>query len=80
MLRLKEIRKEKGVTQFDLSKVMDVPPQRISEAECGKRDLRFQEVVRAAEFLGVSLDWLAGLNEKLELALSGEGNKKKPAR
>ena len=68
MLRLREIRKEKGVTQFDLSKVIDVPPQRISEVECGKRDLRFQEVVKAARFLGVSLDELAGLNERSVLA------------
>jgi hypothetical protein len=34
------------------------------------RDLRFQEVVKAARFLGVSLDELAGLNEKSVLASS----------
>jgi transcriptional regulator with XRE-family HTH domain len=72
MFRLREIRKEKGVTQFDLSKVIDVPPQRISEVEHGKRDLRFQEVVKAAQFLGVSLDEIAGLNERSVLASSGD--------
>ncbi len=35
--------------------------QKISEVENGRRDLRFQEAVRIATFLKVSLDELAGL-------------------
>lgn len=61
MIRLREIRKGKGVTQFELAKVIDVHPQRISEVEHGKTDLRFQEAVKAAQFLHVSLEELAGI-------------------
>ncbi len=61
MTRLREIRQNRGVTQFELSKIIDVHPQKISEIEHGKKDLRFQEALKAAQFLGVSLDELAGL-------------------
>ena len=60
-MRLREIRKSKGVTQFELAKNIDIHPQTISEVEHGKRDLRFQEAVKAAKYLGCSLDELAGL-------------------
>lgn len=64
MIQLRQFRKKQKVTQFELSKVIDVPPQRISEVEHGKKDLRFQEAVRAAQFLGVSLDELAGIQKR----------------
>lgn len=62
-MNLRKIRKARGITQFNLSKVIDVHPQRISEIEHGKSDLRFREAVKAAEFLGVTLDELAGLKK-----------------
>ncbi len=64
MIQLRQFRKKQKVTQFELSKVIDVPPQRISEVEHGKKDLRFQEAVKAAEYLGVSLDELAGIQKQ----------------
>lgn len=64
MNQLREIRKQKGITQFELSKVIDVHPQRISEVEHGKADLRFQEAVKAAKYLNVSLDELAGIKKE----------------
>lgn len=63
-IHLREIRKSRGVTQFELGKVINVHPQRISEVEHGKKDLRFKEAIEAASFLGVSLDELAGLKIK----------------
>ncbi len=63
MIRLRELRNQKNVTQFELSKIIDLPPSRISEIEHGKRDLKITEAVKAAHFLGVSLDDLVGMNE-----------------
>ena len=63
-MRLREIRKQRGVTQFELSKFINVHPQRISEFEHGKGDIKFQQAVKAAEFLNVSLDDLAGIKDK----------------
>jgi transcriptional regulator with XRE-family HTH domain len=60
-MRLREIRKQRGVTQFELSKFINVHPQRISEVEHGKGDIKFQQAVKAAQFLNVSLDELAGI-------------------
>lgn len=71
MNRLREIRQGKNVTQFELGKNVNVHPQKISEFEHGRRDLRLSEAVKAAQFLGVSLDELAGLNEKSVLASQG---------
>lgn len=68
MIKLRELRNRKNVTQFELSKVIDLPPSRISEIEHGKRELRITEAVKAAQYLGVSLDDLAGINEKSVLA------------
>lgn len=61
---LKQFREIKGKTQFDLGRAINVQPQKISEVERGRRDLRFQEAVRAAKFLDVSLDDLAGIQKQ----------------
>ena len=62
--RLREIRKQRGVTQFELGKFINVHPQRISEVEHGKGDIKFQQAVKAAKFLNVSLDELAGIQNQ----------------
>jgi len=54
--KLKKYRKKKKMTQFDLAKVIDVPPQRISDFENGKTDLRFGAMVKAADVLGCKVD------------------------
>lgn len=61
---LKQIREMKGKTQFDLGRAIGVQPQKISEVERGRRDLRLQEAIRAAIFLDVSLDELAGIQNQ----------------
>jgi transcriptional regulator with XRE-family HTH domain len=62
--RLREIRKQRGVTQFELSKFINVHPQRISEVEHGKGDIKFKQAIKAAQFLNVSLDDLAGIQNQ----------------
>lgn len=63
-MRLREIRKKRGVTQFELGKFINVHPQRISEVEHGKGDIKFRQAIRAAQFLNVSLDELAGIQKQ----------------
>jgi len=64
MTKLRELRNRRNITQFELSKIIDLPPSRISEIEHGKRDLKITEAVKAAHFLGVSLDELAGIQKQ----------------
>jgi len=60
-MRLREIRRQRGVTQFELGKFINLHPQRISEIEHGKGDMKLRQAIKAAQFLSVSLDELAGL-------------------
>jgi DNA-binding XRE family transcriptional regulator len=61
--RLKEIRKNKGLSQFNLAKLINVYPQKISEVELGKRDFKLAEAIRAAHVLDVEIEDL--VNETL---------------
>jgi transcriptional regulator with XRE-family HTH domain len=58
MNRLKEIRENRGLSQWQLGKTTDIYPQKISDFERGRRDLRLNEAKRVADFLGVSVDEL----------------------
>jgi transcriptional regulator with XRE-family HTH domain len=55
MNRLKEIRENRGLSQWELGKITDIYPQKISDFERGRRDLRLNEAKRVADFLGVNL-------------------------
>lgn len=63
MNRLKELRQHRGLSQFDLGRTVGIYPQKISDFECGKRDLRLGEAKKIAAFLNVSLDNLVGKSE-----------------
>lgn len=71
-MRLREIRKQRGVTQFELGKFINVHPQRISEVEHGKGDIKFKQAIKTAQFLNVSLDELAGLSNQDEGSANSE--------
>lgn len=69
MNRLKEIRQNRGLSQFELGKAIDVYPQKISDFECGRRDLRLGEAVKIANALKVSVNEL--IENEVVLASSG---------
>jgi transcriptional regulator with XRE-family HTH domain len=71
MNRLKEFRENRGLSQFALGKIINVYPQKISDFECGRRDLRLGEAKLVADFLNISLDELIG---RSVLASSSNGN------
>jgi len=58
MNHLKEFRKKHNLSQWELSKIINVYPQKISDFECGRRDLRLNEAKRVADVFGVSLEEL----------------------
>jgi len=71
MNRLKEIRENRGLSQWKLGKVTDIYPQKISDFERGRRDLRLSEAKRVADCLGINLNELV---DKTMLASSGNDN------
>jgi transcriptional regulator with XRE-family HTH domain len=66
-MNLRKIRQMKDVTQLEVAQAAKVQPGKISAFERGRCDLRLQEAISAAKFLGVSLNELAGYESSAEL-------------
>lgn len=58
--RLKLLRKEKGLKQEDIAKVIDCTQRRISYMEQGVTEPDLQSLLKLADFFGVSIDFLCG--------------------
>ena len=63
MNRIKELRKQKGITQEELGRILDVGKATISNYESEKRQLTADILQKLAEYFGVSTDEILGLNE-----------------
>ncbi|HEN0224822.1 TPA: helix-turn-helix transcriptional regulator [Streptococcus agalactiae] len=61
--RLKELRKEKGLTQAELAKVLNTNQSQYGKYENGKTNLRLENSKILADFFGVSTPYLLGLDE-----------------
>lgn len=61
--KLKELRKDRKITQEDLAEILDVSRSKISSWETNKRDMTITDAVNLADYYEISLDNL--LNIKL---------------
>ena len=61
--RLKSLRLEKGLGQIALAKELEVGKSVISLWELNKSDPTLSNLIKIAKFFGVSIDYLAGLEE-----------------
>ena len=57
--RLALARKQAGLSQAQVAKMLKLHRPSISEAEAGRRNVTATEVTKLAEIYGVSLEWLA---------------------
>ena len=64
MTRLKELRKEKGLTQIQMQLLTGIDQSDYSKIERGKRYYTFEQCKRIAVALGTSMDYLAGLTDE----------------
>lgn len=78
--RLKELRKERNLTQEEISEICQVAKQTISNWENNVTQPPFDIVKRLAQYFGVTADYLLGLNQndinridKLNIALREAG-------
>lgn len=60
MLRIKELRQEKGLSQGDLAKHFGISQQTVSSYEKGIREPDITTLKKLADFFHVSLDYLLG--------------------
>ena len=68
--RLKQLRCRKGMTQQELSEVLNLSPQHLSKLECGTKNPTIQLIIFLAQYFKVSSDYLLGIqtfgsNEKV---------------
>lgn len=63
LLRLKEARKAKGMTQIEVSRIIGISQTGYSDWETGKNRVDAVSLNRLAELYGVSVDYLLGSSE-----------------
>ena len=63
MSRLKDLRKERGLTQIQMQMLTGIDQSDYSKIENGKRYYTFEQCKRIALALNTSLDYLAGLTD-----------------
>lgn len=57
---IKRLRKNKGLKQQELEEILGIKRNSYSDWENGKTEPRFENLVKLADLLDVSLDWLFG--------------------
>lgn len=63
MNRLKDLRKEKGLTQKNVAKVLDITPQAYGLYEMEKRDIPTEFLKVLSTFFNVSIDYIIGKSD-----------------
>jgi transcriptional regulator with XRE-family HTH domain len=62
--RIRDLRNDRGLTQEDVAKVLNVKQNTYSQYEIGVVNFPLDAVVRLAEYYGVSMDYLVGLTDE----------------
>lgn len=65
-MRLKELRKKKGVSQQKLAMDLNVNQNTISRYETGEREADYKTLIMIADYFDVSIDYLLGRTNKKE--------------
>ena len=63
MERLRQLRKQRGITQVKMQMLTGIDQSDYSKIESGKRYYTFEQCRRIALALGTSMDYLAGLTD-----------------
>ncbi len=61
--RIKEIRKEKNITQEKMAKIIKTTREQYSRYETGKRKLKIDQLTEICKYLNISADYLLGLTQ-----------------
>ena len=60
MLRIKELRRKQKITQLKMAMDLNLNQNSISRYENGERQPDINELIRIADYFGVSIDYLVG--------------------
>lgn len=62
-MRLKELRKKKGISQLRLATDLNTTQNTISRYETGEREPGISELIKIADYFNVSVDYLVSRTE-----------------
>jgi len=62
-VRLKELRKKKGISQLRLATELNTTQNTISRYETGEREPGIDELTKIADYFNISVDYLIGRTE-----------------
>lgn len=65
-IRLKELRKSKGLKQAEMAEIMGIVPRQYQRYERGEGEPSLSGWIFLADFFDVSLDYLVGRSERQE--------------
>ncbi len=65
--RLKILRAERGLTQEQAAKAMEIPPRSYQRLEVDGAKTHYDTLIKIADFYDVSVDWLMGRTERREV-------------
>ena len=71
-LRITELRKQKGLTQADISRHLHITQQTYSSYETGRRQINYETLCMLADYYEVSVDYLLGRDVSLPSYLNEE--------
>ena len=66
-MRMKEIRKAKGISQLKMAMDLHMAQNTISRYETGEREPGIAELIRIADYFRVSVDYLLGRTDDPKL-------------
>jgi len=66
-MRLKEIRKSKGISQLKLALDLNTNQNTISRYETGEREPGIAELIKIADYFDISVDYLLGRTDNPEI-------------
>ena len=64
MLKIKELREDRDLTQQELAKFLNISQQAYSHYEVGDREISLDLLIKLANFYNVSLDYIVGRSIK----------------
>ena len=64
MLRLKELRKERKISQLKLAMDLNTNQNTISRYETGEREPGIRDLIKIADYFGVTVDYLIEHDKK----------------
>lgn len=67
MNRLKELRLEKGMNQKETAKILGIAQPTLSGWETGRTQIDYDNLIKAADFYNVTIDYLLGRTDENQL-------------